>query len=404
MRVKERLIDYVQYETTSHEASETVPSTTCQLELAKHLVEEMKTLGITDAFMDEYGYVYGSVAGNCEGAPTIGLIAHMDTSEAASGKNVRPRVIENYDGKDIPLNENLTTEVSRFPELLNYVGKTLIVTDGNTLLGGDDKAGIAIILETVDYLRSHPEIPHGMIMIGFNPDEEIGRGADLYNLDVFKCDYAYTIDGSTPNEMEFENFNAASATVTVTGISTHPGSAKDAMINPINVAMEFHANLPVNQRPEYTSGYEGFNHLTDIEGNPETCVMHYILRDHDFEKLQQKKQLFKDIETFMNKKYPANTVKVELKDAYRNMKEKFEGHTEPLDLVRKAMKELDMNCTPVAIRGGTDGAQLTWKGVLCPNLGTGAHNLHGRHEYVVVEEMEQMVCLLLKMLTLACEK
>jgi len=404
MRVKERLIDYVQYETTSHEASETVPSTACQLDLAKHLVEEMKELGITDAFMDEYGYVYGSVAGNCEGAPTIGLIAHMDTSEAASGKNVKPRVIENYDGKDIPLNESLTTEVSRFPELLNYVGKTLIVTDGNTLLGGDDKAGIAIILETVDYLRSHPEVKHGKIMIGFNPDEEIGRGADLYNLDVFKCDYAYTIDGSTPNEMEFENFNAASATVTVTGISTHPGSAKDAMINPINVAMEFHANLPVNQRPEYTSGYEGFNHLTDIEGNPEPCVMHYILRDHDFEKLQQKKQLFKDIETLMNKKYPANTVKVELKDAYRNMKEKFEGHTEPLDLVRKAMKELDMNCTPVAIRGGTDGAQLTWKGVLCPNLGTGAHNLHGRHEYVVVEEMEQMVYLLLKMLTLACEK
>jgi len=403
MKVKERLIDYVQYETTSHEISESTPSTPEQLVFAKHLVEEMKKTGISNAFMDENGYVYGSLEGNCEKAPTIGLIAHMDTAEAASGKNVRPRVIENYDGEDIQLNEELKTEVSRFPELKGYKGKTLIVTDGKTLLGGDDKAGIAIIMEVMDYLIQHPEVPHGKIMIGFNPDEEIGRGADKYDLNVFQCDFAYTVDGSTPNEIEYENFNAASARVTVTGISTHPGSAKDAMINPINVAYEFHANLPVNQRPEYTSGYEGFSHLIEIQGDPEKCVMNYIIRDHDYEKLQQKKQLFLDIETLMNRKYPANTVKVELKDSYRNMKEKFVGHEEPLDLVRNAMKDLGMNCTPVAIRGGTDGAQLTWKGILCPNLGTGAHNLHGRHEYVVVEEMEQMVCLILKMLTLSCE-
>ena len=400
MSVKERLIDYARYETTSYEDNESCPSNPLIFELGKHLVEEMTRIGIQDAHMDEHAYVYGYIDGNTEGK-TIGLISHMDTSSQASGHNVQPRVIENYDGKDIVLNENVITEVARFPELKNYVGKTLIVTDGNTLLGGDDKAGIAVAMEVAEYLIQHPEVPHGKVYFGFNPDEEIGRGADLFDLDYFKCDFAYTLDGSTPSEMEYENFNAAAAVVKVTGISTHPGSAKNAMINPINVAMEFHNNLPVAQRPEYTEGYEGFSHILDIQGNAETCTMKYILRDHDAKKLEEKKQLFRDIETMLNNRYPKGTVKVELRDQYRNMLEKFEGNSEPLDIVREAMKELGMNCTPVAIRGGTDGAQLTWRGLLCPNLGTGAHNYHGRHEYVVVEEMEEMVRLVLQILSKA---
>ena len=401
MKVKERLIDFVQYETTSYEDSPSCPSNPLEFKLAEHLVDVMQEIGISDAHMDENGYVYGYIDGNAE-APTIGLIAHMDTSSAASGKNVCPRVIENYDGNDIVLNESLITEVRRFPQMKNHKGKTLIVTDGNTLLGGDDKAGIAIALEVAEYLLNHPETKHGKVYFGFNPDEEIGRGADLFDLDYFKCDFAYTIDGSAPEEMEYENFNAAAAAVTVTGISTHPGSAKNAMVNPINVAMEFHSLLPMQMRPEYTEGYEGFNHIVDISGNAETCVMKYIIRDHDYNKLTEKKQMFSDAAELLNKRYPENTVKVEIRDQYRNMIEKFEGNTMPLDLAEQAMKALNMNCTAVAIRGGTDGAQLTWKGLLCPNLGTGAYNLHGRHEYVVVEEMEEMVQVVLKLLELAC--
>ena len=395
----DKLLDYVKYETTSYENNECFPSSETQFELAKHLKNELEKLGLKHVQLDEYCYVYGYL----EGDPnylTIGLNAHMDTSEAASGKNCNPRVIENYDGGDIKLNDNLTTTVNRFPNLKKYIGKTLVVTDGNTLLGADDKAGIAVIMETLETLVNHPEIKHGPIWVCFSPDEEVGRGTDHFNYDLFKVDFAYTLDGDAPENVEFENFNAASAQVKVNGISVHPGSAKNKMINAATVAMEFHSLLDPDAVPEKTEGYEGFNHLVGMKGECACAELSYIIRNHDINLLNKQKHDFEIAQKTINDKYGYEVIELKLVDAYRNMREKFEGNMKPIDVVKQAMENLNMTYHAVAIRGGTDGAELTWKGILCPNLGTGGDNFHGVHELWCKEDGEQAVKLLLEILSL----
>ena len=393
----DKFLDYVSYDTQSDPYSETAPSTAKQKVLAQHLKDELVKLGVTNAVADEYGYVYGYIDGDKD-MLTIGLVAHMDTSDAASGKDIKTRIIENYDGKDIQLNPNLATTVERFPNLLNYVGKTLVVTDGTTLLGADDKAGVAAIMETVEYLMTHPEFKHGPVRVCFTPDEEVGRGTENFDYENFKVDFAYTLDGGDPNEVEFENFNAASAVVTFNGVSVHPGSAKDKMINAVKLANEFNNHLDPDAVPEKTDGYEGFNHWLTVEGDCLTAKSEYILRNHDLNKLMEQKKSFEDAAEKMNTKYGYTCVDLKLKDDYRNMREKFEGHMEPIELVKKSMGEVGLNCTYVAIRGGTDGAALTWKGILCPNIGTGGQNFHGVHEFWCKEDGEKMVELTLQIL------
>ena len=396
----DKLLDYVKYDTTSFEESETFPSSKGQWKLAQHLLDELNRLGLEDTVLDEHCYVYGTLPGDPEYL-TIGLNAHMDTSQQASGTDVNPRVIENYDGNDIQLNDSLYTTVERFPDLKDYVGKTLVVTDGTTLLGADDKAGIACIMEVLETLVSHPEIRHGKIRVCFSPDEEIGIGTLHFDYDRFKCDFAYTIDGDRPNRIEYENFNAASADIKVNGISVHPGSAKNKMVNALQVAHEFHAMMDPDAVPEKTEGYEGFNMLMIVEGEVATARMHYILRNHDMDLLNRQKADMEAIAAKLNEKYGYQVIKLRIEDSYRNMKEKFIGHEEPILLVKKAMEELDMNYEAVAIRGGTDGASLTWNGVLCPNLGTGGGNFHGVHEFWCKEDGEKAVELVLKVLSLA---
>lgn len=396
----DKLLDYVKYDTQSDETSNTCPSTDKQKLLGKHLLEQIQNLGLKDCQMDEFGYVYGYLDGDYN-KPTIGLLAHMDTSDAASGLNVNPRIIENYDGKDIKLNDSITTEIERFPFLKEYIGKTLVVTDGNTLLGADDKAGIAIIMEVLETLINDSSLSHGPIRVAFTPDEEIGRGTDKFNYDLFKVDFAYTVDGDKPNNIEYENFNGASANVELTGISVHPGTAKDKMVNAIKLAMEFNSYLDPMMVPEHTEGYEGFNHMVGISGEVGKTNLQYIIRNHDINKLNEQKKSFIDIQNKMNEKYGYGAVKVNVMDAYRNMREKFEGNMYPIDLAKEAMNQLDMKFTSIAIRGGTDGANLTWNGILCPNLGTGGGNFHGIHEFWCKEDGEQSVKLILKMLELA---
>lgn len=396
----DKLIKYVKYETTSDESSTTNPSSMIQLELAKELLKELNDLGLEKTCLDEYGYVYGYLPGD-NNMPTIGLCSHMDTSPDASGKNVNPRIIENYDGKDIKLNDSLSTTVERFPFLTNYKGKTLVVTDGTTLLGADDKAGIAIIMETLEYFVNNPDVKHCPIWVCFTPDEEVGRGTEKFNYDLFKVDFAYTCDGGEPDYVEYENFNAASAIVTLNGISVHPGSAKDKMVNASKLCMEFDSYLDQNMVPEKTEGYQGFNHCIGMQSETGSGKMYYILRNHDYNLLQQQKQSFIDIEKKMNDKYGYEAVKVEVKDSYRNMKECFEGKMEPINLVKQAMDDIGMHFETVAIRGGTDGANLTWNGILCPNLGTGGMNFHGVHEFWCKEDGELMVNLLTHLLQIA---
>lgn len=403
MKLLERLIDYAKYETTSYEDVEEFPSSKTQLVLGNHLVEELKKVGVDDAFIDEYGYVYGSVQANSTGL-AIGLLAHMDTSNQVSGKNVNPRVIEDYDGEDIKLNENVTMKTSVFPNLKNYKGKTLVVTDGNTLLGADDKAGISIIMEVLETLKNHPEFKHGLIRVCFSPDEEIGRGMEHFNYDLFKVDFAYTLDGGDPEAIEYENFNAASADVEIHGVSVHPGDAKGKMINALNVAHEFHGLLPKSLRPELTENKEGFNGLMDMSGSVEYAKLSYIIRNHDKNLLEKQKADFINLEKDFNIKYPDGTVKVTLTDTYKNMKEMFIGHEESIDLVKEGMKRLCMNYKEVPIRGGTDGATLSYNGILCPNLGTGGQNYHGIYEFCCLEDMEKMVKLVIVILALASKK
>ncbi len=394
----DKLLDYVAYDTTSCESSSDSPSTPGQWDLARHLKDGLEKLGLEKVTLDEYCYVYGYLPGD-EKHLTIGLNAHMDTSEQASGKNVRPRVIENYDGNDIVLSDSVTTSVERFPNLKDYIGKTLVVTDGNTLLGADDKAGVAVIMETLERLIAHPEIPHGPVWVCFSPDEEIGRGTEHFNYDLFQVDFAYTMDGDKPNNIEFENFNAATAVVEVKGISVHPGSAKDKMVNALNVAHEFHGMLDPDAVPEKTEGYEGFNMLGGMEGEVGHARMQYIIRNHDMKLLEKQKHDFEIIRDTLNEKYGYEVIDLKLIDSYRNMKEKFIGHMEPIELVKAAMKEVGLDYHEVAIRGGTDGAALTWNGVLCPNLGTGGQNFHGVHEFWCKEDGEKAVELLLSILS-----
>lgn len=390
MTVSERLLKYVSFDTQSDESSETCPSTDKQRALGAALVAEMQAMGIQDAHMDADGYVYGSVAG-AEGAPVIGLIAHMDTSPDCSGKDITPRIVE-YQGGDIVLNgeKGIVMRAADFPRLKNSVGKHLIVTDGTTLLGADDKAGIAAILTAVEELM-HENAPHASIRIGFTPDEEIGRGADRFNVKGFGADYAYTVDGGTLGELEYENFNAASAVVTVHGRNVHPGYAKNIMINSQSIAMEFHAMLPAAECPEHTEAYEGFCHLCEMHGEVEESRLEYIIRDHDREKFERKKAQFVEIAAFLNKKYGEKTVEVRLRDSYYNMREKIEPVMHIVEAAKQAM--LDAGVTPsiVPVRGGTDGARLSYEGLPCPNLFTGGENYHGRFEYVPIEDMEACV-------------
>ncbi len=392
MDIVERFLKYVSFETTSEENSPTCPSSPKELELGRFLAEEMKTIGLENAGMDEHGYVYGWLPATpgCEGLPTIGLIAHMDTSDGASGADIKPRVIR-YEGGDIALNGKVSIDEKTFGFLKDYKGQDLIVTDGTTLLGADDKAGIAEILTALEYLIAHPEIRHGRIAAGFTPDEEIGRGADLFNIKGFGADFAYTVDGGTLGEMEYENFNAATASVKIHGVNVHPGSAKNKMKNAALIAMEYVSLLPSEQRPERTEGYEGFIHLMHIEGYETLTGMTFIIRDHDMEKFGEKKRIMQAAADFINVKYGEGTAELEIKDSYFNMKQHILPVMHIIDRAKKAYT--DAGVTPVIkpIRGGTDGSHLSENGLPCPNLSTGGENFHGEREFVSVQAMRKMV-------------
>lgn len=395
--VEKRFLRYVSYETTSDESSETCPSTANQKVLGAAIVEEMLSMGIADARMDENGYVYGTVPGD-PSLPTVGLIAHMDTAPDASGANIRPRIVE-YNGGDILLNEEkgIYLRETDYASLKRNHGKHLIVTDGTTLLGADDKAGVAEILTAAEILLTEGG-KHATLKIGFTPDEEIGRGADKFDIQGFGADYAYTADGGTVGEIEYENFNAASACVTFHGLNIHPGSAKDKMVNSQYIAMEYQSLLPTAQKPEYTEGYEGFIHLTDMRGEVENSQLRYIIRDHDMAKFQEKKRRMTAAADFLNDKYGPGTVEIALRDSYFNMREKIEPCMEIVDRAKEAMALAGMEPKEVPVRGGTDGARLSYEGLPCPNLCTGGENYHGRFEYIPVEDMEQCVKMLVNIL------
>ena len=389
MKAYERLLKYVKIYTTSDKESKTVPSTSRQFDLAKILVKEMKNIGIEDVKVDDKCYVYGYIKATkgYENKPSIGLIAHMDTAPSACGENVNPKIIENYNGEDVILKEGTVLSVEKFPHLKKLKGRTLITTDGNTLLGADDKAGIAEILTACEHIINE-NIPHGKICIAFTPDEEIGRGAENFNVKEFGADFAYTIDGGEEGEISYENFNAASAKVEIHGVSVHPGSAKNTMINALYVAMEFNSMLPSCERPEYTENYEGFYYLEQMEGNTDKVSMSYILRDHDSLKFQNKKDIMIKASKIINEKYGENTIVVHIKDQYKNMIEHIKPCMHLIDNAKYAMEKL--NITPIIepIRGGTDGATLSYMGLPCPNLGTGGYAYHGEYEHITVEGMD----------------
>ena len=395
--VTERFLRYVSFDTQSDGASETCPSTAKQRKLGAALVEEMKQMGISDARMDEDGYVYGTVPGD-PSLPTIGLIAHMDTSPDASGADIKTKIVE-YTGGDVCLNEEkgIFLRESDYPSLKNHHGKHLIVTDGTTLLGADDKAGVAEIMAAAETLINLGG-KHATLKIGFTPDEEIGRGADKFDIKGFGADYAYTADGGPVGEIEYENFNAAGAKVTVHGLNIHPGSAKDKMKNSQLIAMEFASLLPVNQRPEYTEGYEGFFHLIGMQGSVEQSELNYIIRDHSMEKFEEKKDTMTAAAEYMNRKYGEGTLDLQIKDSYFNMRKHIEPVMYVVDRAKAAMKAVGMNPVEVPIRGGTDGARLSYEGLPCPNLCTGGENYHGRFEFIPVEDMELCVKMLVKIL------
>ena len=396
MTVSERFLRYVQFDTQSDEDSQLCPSTPKQKKLGEFLVREMQDMGISDAHMDDDGYVYGTVPGD-PSRPTIGLIAHMDTSPDASGDQIKARIVE-YHGGDILLSDGIVMEEALYPSLTRNRGKHLIVTDGTTLLGADDKAGIAEILSAVQKLMDSGE-PHATVKLGFTPDEEVGRGADRFNLKDFGADFAYTADGGTLGELEYENFNAAAATVRIHGRNIHPGYAKNQMINSQLIAMEFHNLLPVHERPEATEGYEGFALLASTEGCVEFTRLRYIIRDHDMDKFNRRKAMFTEIARFLNAKYGEGTVEVELKDNYYNMKEKILPVMHIVERAKAAMEAAGIQPHIVPVRGGTDGARLSFQGLPCPNLCTGGENFHGRFEYIPVEDMELCVDMLVGILT-----
>ena len=386
----ERFSRYVKVNTKSDERSETTPSTACQLDLARILKDECEKMGLTEVTLDDNGYVMATLPSNIkEEAPVIGFIAHMDTSPDFKGEGVNPQIVE-YNGGNIYLNKdiNIYLSESSYPVLKNLIGETIITTDGTTLLGADDKNGIAEIMTAMSYLIKHPEISHGKIRIAFTPDEEVGRGADFFDVEKFGADFAYTIDGGALGELECENFNASSAIVKVNGSNIHPGYAKDKMKNSILIAYEFHNELPQNESPQHTSGYEGFYHLNDIEGSVESTTLTYILRDFETEGINNRKNKLKDVEEKLNSKYGDGTVEVILKDQYKNMKEIIDKYPEVMERAKKAMEALDIVPELVPIRGGTDGSRLSFMGLPCPNIFTGGYNFHGKYEFTVVSYME----------------
>ena len=398
--VLDRFLRYVSYDTQSKEEEEAIPSTSSQLALAKLLRDELTQMGAAQVRMDEHGYVYAKILSNTSrSVPALGFIAHMDTSPALSGRDVKPQLVKNYDGGDICLNHDLGIVLSPadFPELLEYKGQTLVTTDGTTLLGADDKAGAAEIMSMAAWLLAHPEKEHGDICIAFTPDEEVGRGADLFDVDSFGAAGAYTVDGGALGELEYENFNAASARLTIQGSSIHPGSAKGRMKNAILIGMEFQSLLPAFENPMYTEGYEGFYHLDHMEGNVEQAVLEYIIRDHDREKFEKKKVFFQQAADFLNQKYGEKTVQPVIRDSYYNMREVIEPHFYLVERAKAAMEELGITPRIAPIRGGTDGARLSYMGLPCPNLCAGGHNAHGKYEYVSVESMERIVELLVRL-------
>lgn len=404
MNITDRFLHYVSYDTQSSEESDTTPSTPKQMVFAKALKEELISEGLQEVELDDMGYLYATLPANTDKPlPTIGFIAHMDTSPDASGANVKPSIIHNYDGSDITLGNGLITSPSVFPEFLSHKGEDLIVTDGNTLLGADDKAGIAEIVQAMAYLQEHPEIKHGKIRIAFNPDEEIGLGAHHFNVALFGCDFAYTMDGSEVGEIEYENFNAASAKISIAGCSVHPGYAKGKMINAARVATEIIGMLPADETPETTEGYEGFFHLTSINGGCEKAQLSFIIRDHDREYFESRKSEMEDIVAAINDKY-GNVATLELKDQYYNMREKVEPMMYIIDIAKQAISEAGMTPEVRAIRGGTDGAQLSFKGLPCPNIFAGGINFHGPHEFCPVQSMEKAMMTVVNICRIAAEK
>ncbi len=401
----EKFLRYISFDTMSDESSNTFPTTAVQLTFAEQLKDEMIGMGLSNVRMDENGYVFAEVPATKQGCKTLGLIAHMDTSPDMSGANIKPRIID-YEGGDIVLNEekNIVMKESEFVSLQQKHGHKLIVTDGTTLLGADDKAGLAEILSAAEYLLAHPEIEHGKIMIGVTPDEEVGQGADRFNVADFGADFAYTVDGGTAGEIEYENFNAASMLITVNGINIHPGSAKNHMKNALLIGMEFEAMLPTAQKPQFTEGYEGFYHLNDFSGDVEKATMFYIIRDHDLERFEEKKAYAKKLGAFLNEKYGADTVEVQIKDSYFNMKAQIEPHMYLIDMLHESCKTVGLKPEVVAIRGGTDGARLSFMGLPCPNIGTGGQNGHGRYEYLDIDEMDLVVKQLIELCKLAAKQ
>lgn len=404
MDIVERFLNYVSFDTQSAEDSQSVPSTAKQLDFAKYLKEELKNEGFEDVEMDDMGYVYATLKSNVKKeVPTIGFISHYDTSPDCSGKDVKPRIIKNYDGKDIELSPGIISSTKKFPELLQHVGEDLIVTDGHTLLGADDKAGIAEIVQAMCWLRDHKEIPHGDIRMGFNPDEEIGMGAHHFDVERFGCEWAYTMDGGDLGDLEFENFNAASAKISIKGVSVHPGYAKGKMVNANRLAAEFAAMLPADETPETTEGYEGFYHLLGIESNIENAKLSYIIRDHDREKFEERKDFIKKCVDEMNKKYGEGTVVADVKDQYYNMKEMIDPKMHVVDIVLKAMQDSNVPPKVEPIRGGTDGAQLSFKGLPCPNIFAGGVNFHGPYEFVSIQVMEKAMQVIVKICEITAE-
>ena len=400
--VVERFLKYVSFDTQSDETTGLTPSTAKQMVLAKALKQELQDMGLEEITLDEHAYLMATLPANTDRPlPVIGFIAHLDTSPDMTGENVQPRIVKNYDGKDIVLceEENIILLPEDFPELLNYSGEDLIVTNGKTLLGADDKAGIAEIISAIQYLQEHPEIKHGKIRIAFNPDEEIGMGASKFDVALFGCDWAYTIDGGEIGELEFENFNAAGAKITVKGRNVHPGYAKNKMINAMYIAMKFASMLPAEQCPEHTEGYEGFFHLTGMTGTVEEATLSYIIRDHDKALFENRLKIFENIANYLNSQYP-NAIHLEIKQQYRNMREIVEPQKHIIDLALKAMEAVGVKPKVKPIRGGTDGAQLSFKGLPCPNIFAGGLNFHGRYEFIPIQSMEKAVQVIVKIIEL----
>lgn len=398
MTITERFLKYVSFCTTSNEESGSTPSTQGQIEFAKYICDELKTIGLIDIELDNNGYIMATLPANTDNKPTIGFIAHLDTAPDASGENIKARILQSYDGKDILLNEtkNIVLETSKYPEILHYIGQDIIVTDGTTLLGADDKAGVAAIVSACEYLIQNPHIQHGKIRIGFTPDEEVGQGADHFDVAKFGCDFAYTIDGGAIGELEYENFNAAGCKVHFSGINVHPGYGYKKMINSQLIANRFISMLPPDETPAHTQGYEGFFHLIGMNGSVESSTLSYIIRDHDRERFEARKQCILDIAKLLNNEYGEDTVQVELRDQYYNMREKVEPVMHIIDLVKSSMLEVGVTPKVQPIRGGTDGARLSFEGLPCPNIFAGGENFHSRFEYLPIPSLIKAMEVIIK--------